>query len=149
MPIQDCITHTKLLVAQETQHELTPQQTSTIGCILSGLMCAAPAAIQCFIDCLARAANRGSPNAANQKPSPCDKSNADHEIYRGVLHIDELVNDATGNPLTVAQADIIGCVFSALVCGVPTFLKCFLECMAGPTTPPAGGYDPGDRKRCE
>jgi len=47
------------------------------------------------------------------------------------------------------QADFMACLMSAVVAVLPEFISAMLQCMSGSTAPPAGGFDPGDRKRCD
>jgi len=49
--------------------------------------------------------------------------------------------------MSPCQAKGLGCLMTALVAAMPTFIEAFLKCKA--QEPPEGGYDPGDRKRCD
>ena len=44
-------------------------------------------------------------------------------------------------------AEILPCLFPAVIAALPVFLQAFFACMSG-QEPPAGGYAPGDRHRC-
>jgi len=46
------------------------------------------------------------------------------------------------------QADFMACLMTAMIAVLPEFLASMLSCMSGSATPPAGGFDPGDRTRC-
>ena len=47
------------------------------------------------------------------------------------------------------QADFMACLMTAVIEVLPEFLSAMLKCMAGQADPPATGYDPGNRPRCE
>jgi len=58
--------------------------------------------------------------------------------------------DVTPGPgITRAQADFVGCLMTALLAALPSFLENLMTCLRG-NTPPAPGdaYKPGDRPRC-
>jgi hypothetical protein len=47
------------------------------------------------------------------------------------------------------QADFMSCMLTALLAALPDFIASMMSCMAGSTAPPAGGFDPGNRSRCD
>jgi hypothetical protein len=71
---------------------------------------------------------------------PKDKQSADL-----AASISASLQSNTGEPLTAAQMDFLGCLIPALVAAVPAFLESFMRCLGGGSA----GYNPSDEKRCD
>lgn len=49
---------------------------------------------------------------------------------------------------TDPMQEILPCLFQALIAALPVFIQSFFSCISG-REPPAAGYKPGDRPRCQ
>jgi len=56
---------------------------------------------------------------------------------------------ATGLHLSPRSSDWMGCIFSAAMASLPTFIEAFVACIGGAHKPPPDHYNPGDRQRCD